>query len=491
MTLVSMTGGSAWSCASNICATANILQPGASYPTITVTASVASYALSPEINQVSVAGGGSPSNSGSDPTTIVAPDFTITLTPTSPPATVMVGGSTTFTVAVSPINAFNGAVTLSAPGLPTGAAAFFSPATITGSGTSTLTITAPASGTGNFTVTANGLSGSLTHNAAGVLAVQDYTLTLSPYSSASPPTIPSGGTQTFTIGAAGLNGFTGNIALGLSPYNLNGNPTCNFSNLSLPSSVAAGSAVTVTLEPNSTYCFFQINGAVNGDIHILNGAVYVSSAFNFNFALPASQGTLTATPTTQASTVVFDPILTSVNNFCGTIDFQVSGLPTGVTATAPPVSLCANSPLTVPITITVPPGTPPGTSQLTINASGAENNAGQASNQYIYPYLQVGSGGSTFSLSVSPPQTTAPGGTAQYTVTVNGSSGLGNVILTATGGAPGSTVLFNGSASYSVLVGGSATLIVATPANEGLGTYSIPITGMMGTVPKYNSAALT
>ncbi|HUE21621.1 MAG TPA: hypothetical protein VMQ86_08065 [Bryobacteraceae bacterium] len=218
------------------------------------------YALSPETNQVSVAGGGSAPNSAGDPTTIVTPDFTISLSgPT--PATVIAGAPATYLVTVASVGGFSTNVGLSAPGLPTGAAAFFSPATITGSGTSTLTITAPPSGTGNFTVTANGLSGPLTHNAAAVLAVQDYTLTLSPYNSASPPTIPSGGTQTFTIGAAGLNGFTGNIALGLYPYNVNGLPTCNFASLSLPSSVAAGSAVTVTMEPNSTYCFFQINGA--------------------------------------------------------------------------------------------------------------------------------------------------------------------------------------------------------------------------------------
>jgi hypothetical protein len=384
-----MTGGSAWSCASNICATANILQPGASYPTITVTASVASYALSPEINQVSVAGGGSPSNSGSDSTTIVAPDFTITLTPTSAPATVMVGGSTTFTVAVSPINAFNGAVTLSAPGLPTGAAAFFSPATITGSGTSTLTITAPASGTGNFTVTANGLSGSLTHNAAAVLAVQDFTVTLSPYNPNTAPVLTAGGTQSFTISSAGLNGFTGNIGLGY----VIGNPQCILTGLNLPPQVAANSAIALTVTPAYTgYCYFSINALVNGDTHVLNAWIDVTSSAGFGFTLPPSQGTSDGYAYHAGFTVVFYPILTSVNNFCGTIDFQVSGLPAGATAAAPPVNLCANSPLTVPITITVPPGTPPGTFRLTINASGAENNAGQASNQYIYPYLQVGSG---------------------------------------------------------------------------------------------------
>ena len=428
--------------------------------------------------------------SQSGPITVVPPpDFTITLTPTLNPATAMVGGSATFTVAVSSINGFNGTVALTAVGLPTGASATFSPSTITASGTSTMTVTAPSSGTGNFTVTANGASGSLSHSAVSTLAVQDFTVTLSGYNYASPPTIPSGGTQTFTIGTAGINGFTGNIALTYGQYTPDGG--CGLNNLSMPSQVTAGSAVSIVLTPYTANCFFQITANASGDSHVLLGAVFVSSAANFGFTLPVGQGTLTATPGSQSASVVFTPTLTIVNNFCGTVIFQVTGLPTGATYTAPSVYLCANSPQTAQITVTVPPGTPQSTSQLTIDAFGSNGNAGQASSQYIYPYLQVGSGGSTFSISASPPQTTAPGGTAQYTITVNGSSGLGNVTLTATGGPPGSTVLFNGSTSAVVGVPGSATMAVATPTNEGLGTYAVPITGMLGTVPKYSSASLT
>ena len=77
-------------------------------------------------------------------------------------------------------------------------------------------------------------------------------------------------------------------------------------------------------------------------------------------------------------------------------------------------------------------GAMPGNYQLSIDAFGSNGNSGSGSIIYINPYLQVGAGGSTFSISTSPPQTTAPGGTAQYTVSESGSAGLGNVLLTAT-----------------------------------------------------------
>ncbi len=72
LTLVSMAGGSAWSCAGNTCTTNNVLSAGSSYPPITVTVNVASNATSPQVNQVSVAGGGSVSATAMDSTTIIA-----------------------------------------------------------------------------------------------------------------------------------------------------------------------------------------------------------------------------------------------------------------------------------------------------------------------------------------------------------------------------------------------------------------------------------
>jgi uncharacterized repeat protein (TIGR01451 family) len=69
LTLVSM-AGTGWTCTTNTCSTSNVLAAGSSYPAITVTVNVTSNASSPQVNQVSVAGGGSAPANASDSTTI-------------------------------------------------------------------------------------------------------------------------------------------------------------------------------------------------------------------------------------------------------------------------------------------------------------------------------------------------------------------------------------------------------------------------------------
>jgi subtilase family serine protease len=70
--LVSMVG-TGWTCSGNACSRSDALNPGASYPAITVTVNVASNATSPQVNQVDVSGGGSVNASATDPTTIIIP----------------------------------------------------------------------------------------------------------------------------------------------------------------------------------------------------------------------------------------------------------------------------------------------------------------------------------------------------------------------------------------------------------------------------------
>ena len=83
-------------------------------------------------------------------TLVVSPpaDFTVGASPAS--QTVVVGGSTTYTVTVTAQNGFAGVTSLAVSGLPSGATPDFSPVTVTGSGSSTLTLTttvAAAAGT--------------------------------------------------------------------------------------------------------------------------------------------------------------------------------------------------------------------------------------------------------------------------------------------------------------------------------------------------------
>ena len=63
-----------WTCASptTACSRSDILAPGASYPAITVTVNVAGNALSPQVNLVTVSGGGSATASMTDSAAVVA-----------------------------------------------------------------------------------------------------------------------------------------------------------------------------------------------------------------------------------------------------------------------------------------------------------------------------------------------------------------------------------------------------------------------------------
>jgi uncharacterized repeat protein (TIGR01451 family) len=73
LTLVSM-AGAGWSCGGASCTRSDVLNSGASYPAITVTVNVADNASSPQVNTVSVSGGGSALiSSFPDPTTILVP----------------------------------------------------------------------------------------------------------------------------------------------------------------------------------------------------------------------------------------------------------------------------------------------------------------------------------------------------------------------------------------------------------------------------------
>ena len=76
LTLVSMTSNGGWTCpgagGATTCDRSDVLNAGASFPTITVTVNVGASASSPQVNQVGVSGGGSVSNNYSDSTVINA-----------------------------------------------------------------------------------------------------------------------------------------------------------------------------------------------------------------------------------------------------------------------------------------------------------------------------------------------------------------------------------------------------------------------------------
>jgi len=113
----------------------------------------------------------SPSLTHSTTVTLVVNSFSISASPAS--RTVTRGNSTNYTVTVTPINGFNGTVTLRVRGLPLNSSASFNPSSLTGQGTSTMTVSTNAStSTGTFSLRIRGTSGSVTHSTTVQLVVQ-------------------------------------------------------------------------------------------------------------------------------------------------------------------------------------------------------------------------------------------------------------------------------------------------------------------------------
>jgi PKD repeat protein len=101
------------------------------------------------------------------------PDFTISVSPAK--QVVKRGGSTSYTVSVTPTNGFTGQVTLSVTGQPSGTTTTFSPNPLDGSAPASSTLFVGTSSTtkqGNNTLTITATSGNITHTAKVTLQIK-------------------------------------------------------------------------------------------------------------------------------------------------------------------------------------------------------------------------------------------------------------------------------------------------------------------------------
>jgi subtilase family serine protease len=143
-------------------------------------------------------------------TVTARPTFTLTA-----PATlnVAVGASSASGIAINSLYGFNGAVALSASGLPTGVTATFSEVS---AGRSTVTFAASAGATPGATpITITGVSGSITSKAVitlNVVSPPNFALSVFPSSLS----LAQGSIGTSAITLTPLNGFTGTVALSIS-----------------------------------------------------------------------------------------------------------------------------------------------------------------------------------------------------------------------------------------------------------------------------------
>jgi len=168
----------------------------------------------------------------------VNPTGSYTLSPSPSNLSIVQGTSGASTITITPQGGFNGSVTLSASGLPSGVTASFNPVSTTVASTLTLTASGTAA-TGTATVIVTGTSGNLSNATTLSLTVTpppNFALSASPNTL----TIAQGAAGVSTITVTPQNGFSSSVSL--SALGLPSGVTASFN----PGSTASSSTLTLT-----------------------------------------------------------------------------------------------------------------------------------------------------------------------------------------------------------------------------------------------------
>ena len=193
--------------------------------------------------------------------------------------------------------------------------------------------------------------------------------------------------------------------------------------------------------------------------------ITVNPAPDFSISTsPSSQSTA------QGGNAPYTVSVSALNGFTDTVNFSVSGLPSGVSASFAPASVSGSGSST--LTVTTSASTPVGT--YTLSVSGATSTL----NHSVNVTLNVNSAGD-FSLSASPTTLQIPrGGSGSDTITVSALQGFTGTVSLSLSGLPQRT-----SASWSpstVTGSGSSVLTIKVNRPARSGTYNLTITGTSG-----------
>ncbi|PYU14419.1 MAG: hypothetical protein DMG29_09685, partial [Acidobacteria bacterium] len=287
------------------------------------------------------------------------PDFALSAAPAS--RTVTQGGSTTYTVNITPSGGFTGAVSLTATGLPAGASASFSPNPATGSATMSVS-TGAGTPTGSFSVTITGTSGNLTHTTSVSLvvnaaAVPDFGLSATPASQ----TVIRGGSTTYTANISRLGGFTGGVTFSVSGLPAGATGTFNPNPATANSSTLAVTTAATTATGSFVLTITGVSGALSRTTSV---TLVITAPAAGDFSLSASPSSQTVS---QGDSASYTLSITRSGSFTAAVTLSVSGLPAGATASFSPNPATGNSSLTINTNEQV---TPQGSYVLTITGVG-------------------------------------------------------------------------------------------------------------------------
>jgi uncharacterized membrane protein len=381
--------------------------------------------------------------------------FLVAASPAS--QSIAAGTGTTYGINITSTNGtFTDDVNLSASGFPPGATAGFTPPTVSGSGTSTLSInTATNTPGGSYTIKVTGTGGGLTRSTTATLNVSGFVLSASPASQ----NVATNGTANFNVGLIFTNGYNGNVS-----FTVDGLP---------PGANAIFNPATATTSTNATLTV-TTSAATPPGIYPLtitgtDGTLAQTSAVTLNvfaFSLSAIPSVASATTSDSANYTI---TVTGTPGISNTVNLNVSGLPSGATASFLPLSITGSGETTLNIGTAL--ATPPGNYPLTITGtSGTQTNTTTVT-LIVTDFGFVASPGT---------QTVLAGNATNFTATISAINGFDDEVdFSVTGLPPNATGGFTPS---SVTGAGSSTFTVATATNTPSGTYLLTLIGTDGTL---------
>jgi len=390
-------------------------------------------------------------------------DFTIAASPSS--QTVTPGGATSYSVSISPTGGFTGQVTLSVSGLPGGASGSFAPNPATASSILSVT-TSTSTPTGSYTLTVTGVSGTLTHTATVAVVVNapvDFTLGASPSSQA----VLQAGSTSYGVSITPTGGFAGSVTLSVS--GLPGGASGSFA----PNPATTSSTLSVTTStstPIGTYTL-TITGVSGSLTHIIAVTLVVSGPDFTLGASPSSQTVL------QSGATSYGVTINPTGGFAGQVTLSVSGLPSGASGSFAPNPATTSSTLSV----TTSTSTPAGGYTLTITGVSGSLTHTTAVTLVVIPPPD-------FALSASPAsRTVAQAGPTSYSVSISPIGSFSGQVTLSVSGLPGGA---SGSFAPNPATA-SSTLSVTTSTSTPLGTSTLTITGVSGTLTHTTTVSLT
>ena len=389
-------------------------------------------------------------------TTLTVHQPTFTLNPLS---AVDMGQGATYNIypGISPQYGFSGNVTFSVTGLPAGVTALWNPNPTT-SGTNLTLISSSSAPAGTHNLTITGTSGNITSSITVPLTIHTPSFTLYTPNQVS---IGQGTTTTSYLSINALYGFNGNVTLSASGLpngvtaSFSPNPTTNYTTLTL----TATSTATVG---TSTVTITGTSGTLTASATLTLGVYAPTFTISGGGSVSLGQGS-----TTTAYLNVY-----SQYGFNGAVNFSVSGVPAGVTASFAP-NPTSNS---TTLTLTAASTAAIGQSTLTVTGtSGSQSATTTLQLNVVATYFTLGSGGGTV----------IQGSSTTSSVWIYPQYGFnGNVNLSISGLPSGITASFspNPVPVSGTVYSTTSTLTLTAGSTVPTGQYTATITGTSGSL---------